>query len=116
MELDLDFMGSNILKAFGFRTFWFSKDSFDFLRFGFFQFFSDRILLVFQVRFLSVFIGLVRQQYKDAKPCMLSLTYSTRTVKPSIFGIKSTIDGFSGWKLRVNSYGIRLKVGLTGIC
>jgi hypothetical protein len=42
---------------------------------------------------------------------MLYLTYSTGMVNPSIFGLKSTIDGFLGAKTKGKPLGMR---GLLG--
>jgi hypothetical protein len=47
------------------------------------------------------------QQYKDAKPCTLYLTYSTGMVNPSIFGLKRTMDGFLGVKTKGKPLGMR---------
>jgi hypothetical protein len=33
------------------------------------------------------------QQYKDAKPFMLIISYSTEAMKPSIFGVKKPLSG-----------------------
>ena len=75
-----------------FSFFWFSSDSDSFQRMV--RFFFGSVLLVF--------IGLARQQYKDAKPFTLAIAYSTEEVKPSIFGNKSPISEFlkSGTKCK----------------
>jgi hypothetical protein len=79
-----------MIKAFGFigsdQSVFLLSDSRGFSRFG------------FQI---SVFIGLSRQQYKDAKPLTLILSYSTGEVNPSIFGIKSPLSVILGLKLIV---------------
>jgi hypothetical protein len=52
------------------------------------------------------------QQYKDAKPFMLIISYSTEVVKPSIFGTKKPLNGFEpGGFLRLvsRSEGVKPK-------
>jgi hypothetical protein len=58
------------------------SDFFGFLRISAFGFSEDQIIRAFQ-------------QYKDAKPWRLSIAYSIRGVKPSIFGILVSTSGFS---------------------
>ena len=63
---------------------------------------------IFKGLILTLFwIFCALQQYKDAKAFDVSIAYSTENTKPSIFGMKTTIRDFSGWKTKYKPLGLR---------